>query len=232
MLNEKYNSSWKSGLDQLSALPGEAGHDMNAVWEKLDTRLQKKQSDKKFPWYWVAAACVCGCMLVVSLLLNNKKENIQQEIAKDNITVNKKEIVQTPVIKETNVHASIPVIKKAKTPVQSVAKNVIIKSKTMVPVIKPVEEIIPEKKDSLIMTSNIPQTIKSKPIVFTSLKKKLPVVHINELEKPVQPVENVAGSNDRNSFRLRLFNSDIRLGSPEINNENSNAIKIKLSPQN
>jgi len=232
MLNEKYNSGWKKELDQLSALPDEADHDMNAVWEKLNSRLEEKQSGKKFPWYWLAAACVCGCIMMAAIFLNNKKENTKQDIVKENRPTGKKEIVQTPVIKEINVHGSIPAIKKTKEPFRSTVKNGIVRPKTIVPAVKPVEEMILEKKDSSMIASSIPQTIQPRPIVFTSLKKKLPVVHINELEKPVQPIEAVAGNSDRPPFRLRLFNRDIQPGSPDINNENSNALKIKLPPQN
>ncbi|MEO8769220.1 MAG: hypothetical protein ABI402_04030 [Ferruginibacter sp.] len=231
MSNEKYNSNWKTNLQELSCLPGENKPDVNAAWQKLEARLSTKKRKRKPLVYWLAAASFLTCILITILPGKNNKETANQNLTRQNKQADKKEIaIQFSHEKKNDI--VITQLNKKFKPKPITNKIHLIKSYSVPTVTEPVLTITSEKKDSFITSTIIPQTIKSKPIVFSSLKKKMPVVHINDIEKPVDPIEAVAGNNDRPAFRVRLFNRNISAGSPAGYNDNISGLKIKLPPQN
>ena len=231
MSNEKYNSNWKTGLQELSSLPGEDYPDINAAWQKLEVRLNAKKKKRKPLFYWLAAASVLTCIMIAILPGKTNKETAIQNLIQQNKQTGKREIEKPFPLEKQNDIAIKQLDKKHKPDLVTI-KSPVVKSHSIPVVIEFVAVIPPEKKDSLIASTIIPQNIKSKPIVFSSLKKKMPVVHINDIEKPVDPIEAVAGNNDRPAFKVRLFNRNILPGSSTDNNDNRIGLKIKLPSQN
>ena len=76
MSNENHNSThnWKSKLEELESLPGEAMLDNNLAWEKLHARLQGKNRERKPLWYWIAAAAVLF-LFMIPIFISNKNNN-------------------------------------------------------------------------------------------------------------------------------------------------------------
>jgi hypothetical protein len=231
MSNEKFNKDWIIGLQELSVLPGEIKPDMNAAWGKLEARLNTKKKNRKPLLYWLAAASVLTCILVAIIPGKNGKEIVAHHFAKENKPVDKKEIIRS-FSPENSKDIVIAPLNKINKHGHVLNKIPVIKSIPIAVVQVPLVIDIQENKDNLPASTNIPQNIKSKPIVFSALKKKMPVIHINDIEKPVDPVEAVAGNNDRPAFRIKLFSRNISTGSPIDNNDNSSGFNIKLPPQN
>ena len=231
MSNGKFNSNWKTSLQELSCLPGEDRPDINAAWQKLEVRLNTKKKNRKPLFYWLAAASVLTCIMIAILPGKHNKETATQNFTQQNKPAGKKEI-EKPVLGKKQNDITIKQTNKKHNPNLVTTKIPVVKSISIPVVAEPLTTIPAEKNDSLLAFTIIPQKIKSKPIVFSSLKKKMPVVHINDIEKPVDPIEAVAGNNDRPAFRVRLFNRNFSAVSPAVNNDNTSGLKIKLPAQN
>ena len=214
MTNEKHNnnSDWINKLDELESIQGIA-FNKEASWNKLHERLYSKSNKRKAIWYWLAAACLFFA-LFISLFMSHKKENV---LANNYIRTNKSNspLVQNmPIIsKDTSSLASSLSIKN-KLPVHSIyevsRRNMHIKNEVAV------EEIIQNKKGVGI----IPELAKSAVMpVDTEInlvtnnnapaKKKLIVVHINELGDPVSESPNIARNNEQHSFQFQFMNQEV-----------------------
>ena len=233
MLNENPNKGfhWKNKLEELENLPGES-FNKEVVWEKLHARLQPKTKSKKINWYWIAAACLFFA-LFISFFLSNKKENV---LVKNN-TPQKKINSSSPSLinKDTSVIIASS-SNENKTPAHSINKiekiNIAINHK------KISNEIVQDKGEE-----NIPQKIKNNAVMpvdtATSIvanlpeKKKLKVVHINELGVPVSEPPIIARNSESHSFQLKLLKQEVYMGSSL--RANSTRLKIfttKTIPSN
>jgi len=72
MSNEAHNKTWTDSLDALDHVPGQAGLDKEAAWNRLHTRLQHKKSKRTAAWYRVAAACLLAAALLPLWLKHTK----------------------------------------------------------------------------------------------------------------------------------------------------------------
>jgi len=229
MSNEKYNNTWQDELDQLSSLPGEEATNYAALWDAVETRLHAKKNKKTSGWYWIAAACIISILFTIVLTSKDKRVlNIQP------IVQNKKENkeARVPIIEDV---AQMPVKTKLAGSEKNITHSRLKKqflSKTGEQNLLSGEDKIAEIKTSYIDTSLSPieaQPVeKSRPIVFTKLRKKLPVVHLNDLEAPLPVDVEVAENRERPGFRVRLFTRDMLPTSAS----KDNGLKVKLSPQN
>ena len=187
MLNEKQTDSsyWKNKLEELESLPGESGN-KNALWNKLHERLQEKPRRNKIVWYWAAA-----CLLPVLLLLwmvSNKKDPAIVKIDKQ---LKQNKIIPTPRLplsrKETfvisplvSVERNLSIKNAGKNPgrVASGRNNPAKNKATVITSTNTVIETIPE----LIVKADPPPDTTAAVASIVVTKKKLRVVHINELE--------------------------------------------------
>jgi hypothetical protein len=234
MLNENLNntSDWRNKLDELESLPGEAMHNKNASWEKLHEKLKGKKSDRKVMWYWIAAASVF-LVLIISLLNQNKEIH---QVVKNKIETKQSNPINSSLInKKDPANISIPV---------SPGKNKIVvfenkKTKTKT-IISPKIKSISRVADTVSNQNAIAQSvdIESQP-VHNSLnlasvipaKKKLKVVHINELGDPVEESPDVARSADIHSFQFKLANGEAYINTSGTSKATTFAIfKTKASP--
>ena len=224
MSEEKHNSSesWRLALGELSSLPGEDLYDVNKGWRNLGIRLYSKKKKSKKIWYWTAAACISIC--AGGAWLNTNEKTAIQNTAKAEKRINSTDALQP-------IPAIIPAI-----PLKfiSLKREHAVSATTRRPLYTPVPVIsitIPAiELNSIISVINDSPVVKSKPIFFTALKKKILVVHINDLETPTTRVEEVVGNNDH-PLRIRVFNSTISQPFPS-GNDAGDILKIKIFPQN
>lgn len=205
MSNENPNNTprWRNKLDELEHFPGSAFNG-NAAWDKLHGCLQGNKKSKKIYWYWIAAACLLfGVMITI---LNHQKitppasnrETVKEqskEIRKSVLkpeeahkieTGNGAEIIKNKMVATSSQpvrgnHRVVPT--KVPTKVQS--NDVMVNNPEQEPVAK-----------SLQIVNNNSTTATVPP------KKKLNVVHINELGDPVMEIPDMAGKMGKHPFKL------------------------------
>lgn len=230
MLNEKHNDpfGWKNKLEGLTSLHGEAALDKHAAWEKLQERLQKPHR-KKTTWYWAAACILLVC--IIPLIIENKKENIV-------VTSNppQKQHIITPAIELQ----TLPITVKAPVRVEKIQENNIIKD-------QPVTALKTQIKQNGPVTAIVETTIEKDPVVtiipapgsdtaFTvagtiPVKKKLSVMHINEVDAPAVQVFPPSNYVQR-SIRIKLGNKKSANQTIASQQQNPDGFKIKLSSKN
>ncbi len=214
MLNENPNNDfhWKGKLESLESLPGET-FNKEGAWNRLHERMQEKNSNKKVIWYWAAAACLVIALFTSwflskknepALVKNNSvKEKIQPVISQDILTNMKDSIVSispTPVNRKIDANSMentskiiAPVSHKTPT-----VENILIR--------KDKEEFITPKIKN---NSTVPIDSQMNNIAVIPEKKKLRVVHINELGDPMEEAPAVAHKTDVHSFQMKFGNQEV-----------------------
>jgi len=230
MQNENHNESfyWKNELEALDSMPGET-FNKACAWEKLHERLQKKRSDKKKVWYR-AAACLVPAIFI-SLMFVHRNEN---NLVKNNI---RKSGVSTPGLKQAeplkkDVIAGIsPGRAEKKTTIKSKIKN--YKNNTVAGTNK---ELLEPNNNNQIAANEIilPVPVTDSTIAATvetvHLKKKLKVVHINELGDPVEASSEIAHHTDLHLFQLKLATQEVyNKSSVASNTTGFPVLKLKTS---
>jgi hypothetical protein len=225
MLSEKHNDhyGWKNKLEGLTGLPGEAALDKNIAWEKLHSRLQEKPRKHTAIWYW-AAACLLPA-LIIPLMLTNKKENsvVRNDPPQKQQTI----ILPAPPVP---VIATIPMqVEKKKVENNSKKDQHITEIKNIVKQEEPVTAITEAiiEKDPLVTITDTAATITAS----VPIKKKLAVVHINELASPTAqfyPLPNYV----QRSFKIKFKNGRSANQTIASQQQYEGGFKIKLSPKN
>jgi hypothetical protein len=229
----------KEKLDALNSLPGEA-FNKDTAWDKLQQRLEKKPRRNKAVWYW-AAACLLPLAVLLIWIPSNKKE----------IGLAQKKTQQSQHTSPPVTHSSLSQ-KDINTghPIVSVEKNKVVKS------IRTNPHSLPENKENHIkidepfiagtntITEAVPETAtKVIPAADTNstgavatialVKKKLRVVHVNELETaPAADPERLASSSNhgQNNFKLRFRNNHSSVNTPAADRqEYTSVLKIPLT---
>jgi hypothetical protein len=233
MSNENPNNTphWRNKLDELEHLPGSV-FIKDAAWDKLYGRLRGNRKSKKIFWYWIAAACLLLGLLIT--LLNYDKNTSQ------------------PANKETAIKKQPKEIKKPVLKVEEVTKNEnensaeLIKDKIVTTSNRPVQRnrrITPtevptkvHRDDVVISDPENEPVVKPLQIINTNAttavlpqKKKLNVVHINELGDPVIKSSDITRVTDIHSFQLKFGNGEVLSNSP-IASKSSGLIILKTKP--
>jgi hypothetical protein len=232
MINEKPNNNinWKNKLEELESSAGEV-FNKEASWEKLYPRLHSKPNNKKIIWYWIAAACLFFA-LFISFFLSNKKENM---LVKNNLTEKK--------INSSSQHAPMifkdtpPVISSLssenKKPFHSINEVITrVNHKTIS------TEIVQNKREENItreITNTAAMPVDTAISIVANLpeKKKLKVVHINELGDPVPESPNIARYSEHHSFEIKLLNQEVYTSPSNTSGYTGfNIFTIKNAPSN
>jgi hypothetical protein len=230
MLNENHNdpSFWRSKLDVLDGLEGEI-YNKAGGWDKLHERLKEKRLRTKAIWYWAAAALLVAFLTTWLLGINNKEIHMSK-----NNTGSKRSGVSATPIPSADSHVisqPIPIAKQplAKSKVANSKQDAILLSRiTTLDSITLAAHAInhPSTQNS---TSDQPDTAAIALVV--PLKKKLRIVHFNELDNGPEQVQFV-----RNEatpvFPKQHANSQIFSRITVSSNSSDNILKIKLSPSN
>lgn len=233
MLYEKPNESlhWKNKLDDLDHLPGEQIPDKNLGWEKLHNRLQEKSRNKIVRWYWTAAACLLLVIGIPWLTINEKDQNLvknnMQQIPSNS------SILQTPSTDNTIITPSQtqtenkhPNAAKAKIKLQYRPKY---NADTIDEPVANQRKVLIKSTPEVFNISINPDTIAF--VTVVPVKKKLRVVHINELDKPKEHVQ-FAQSNASSVFQTKSLNNNAFSVFAVSRNSSDNILTIKLSPSN
>lgn len=208
-MQDNTQNNWKIVLEDPDNFPAETIRNKNEAWEKLYSKLHKKLQPKLFAWYWSAA-----CFLVIAIgavMIFVSKEKHQPELFTDSSPVK----VQIPVGKETTVsseqknteyklsqpkqkrHTIVSASKNNRmNTIQSVNKNLITDS-------------IIKQLPQLVNTSNpLYDSINKGIVAATPARKKLKVVHLNEIGQPaVEPTVNNRFLEKR-GFELKIMKSE------------------------
>ena len=213
MPNESLNNDfhWKSKLEELESLPGET-FNKEVVWGKLHSRLQKKSGGKKLVLYWIAAACLLLAILT-PLFLSNKEEDVLvrnnpvQQIQSSTshlLPENNKDSIE--VISSTPVEKKSPVskVENGNKIITSIDHKILTVENISVKKVKK-EFIEPEISDSAWAPVDNQVSIAA----IAPEKKKLRVVHINELGDPVEESSAMARKTEVHSFQLKLARQEV-----------------------
>jgi hypothetical protein len=229
MPNEKQNNSWKDRLDQLDQLPG-ATLAKDAAWDKLYDRLQEKPRRKKMAWYIPAAACLLLVCFVAWMITNKTK---QQDGVAAQPPVQKKHSVaeQLQQTAAANVPERIVVVPQSSKPKVGRENKSIIPSAGALMYSVPVHN---EPKEEIVMILQpVANDTVAAIITAAAPRKKLKIVHLNEMGRPVEDEGRMAKS--ANWHSKVTFNGPDAFAQPTYNNtshESRDQIKIKVTPQN
>jgi hypothetical protein len=210
MTNERSNSDWINKLDELERIE-ETAFNKETSWNKLYERLYLKSGKRKTIWYWLATACLFF-VLFISLFMPHKRESV---IAKNNLQPNKNNsplVQHMPIVNKdrSSVVSSLSVKKKSVSHSTNEIdhRNNSVQNKLLTNEIvmnKKEKEIIPELANSTF----IPEATVNNLAANLPGKKKLKVVHINELGDPVAESPNVARNNEQHSFQFKFMNQEV-----------------------
>lgn len=228
---------WKNKLEQLDQLPDGPSFDKNAAWEKLQNRSNKKHNTNKIVWYRFAAACLLIAFISGVIFFNNQASvtavNNQQKNtikpAQPAATFKKKDKT------DGNMVSLIDASKSKNTAVIINKKIALAINNT--PLLETVELIdinkeipLPEIKTAALLTSDTTSIFSTAAL---SVKKKLKVVHNNELGDPITEPRNLPHPDDYGIIQFKLINQQVYNSSPLTTNSiGINISKSKTSPPN
>lgn len=250
-------------LDELSGIAGEVPLDKNLAWERLYPRLHKNGRRKMSGWYMMAAACILSVIFIFGINnLNKEKEMVKinpDNIEARNPAASRKPVKEAnavtgriPLVKnEKTVREKESSINQ--NPVLSPShKNKIAELNTgrNPRKIRPEMQNIPQPEAGALAEQHHDEELHQPPSQSTPApvlnvnataaataakvsKKKLRVVHVNELDEPAETNDNLAKNSGMHFFHLKWKEQP---ASPNSFSENSyihnDLIKITLSSPN
>jgi len=235
MQSENHNNfpTWKSKLEELESLPGETMPDKNAAWEKLDARMKGKKPQKKAVWYWIAAACILFLFTIPSIIPGKKDHQPANTALKQN---QNEKPASVPILSPPKDSATIkyPVLSKKKVAVISIKSNQLAHRN-----IREDKSVKFRVYDTVSIENPIAATVKKTlqaidtSSVFVSTmpaKKRLPVVHVNELDDPANIPPQVARNSEKpSSHFLKLASQEVYKSTPVSVTKNFATINFKNS---
>jgi uncharacterized protein YjeT (DUF2065 family) len=186
MASKKLNeiADWKGKLAALDGLPDEAPLNKSDRWQQLNDRLQQKGNRKKLSWYWVAASIL---LLLTTLLwiVNPKQTNrLAPALAKQPSPKALLRSLPTAAVDTLHNPAGLATktITKPELPISRQQKD------TMPGLVEPPQ--LMASVETVAVAKVLPHLLQvDTPLVAAvatplPTKKKLPVVHVNELDYP------------------------------------------------
>src|SRR5690348_7891562 len=186
MSNENPNntSHWRHKLDELEHLPG-SSFNRDASWDKLHGRLRGNKKSKKVFWYWVAAACVVLAFVVTIL---NRQKTPPPSSTRETVKVQPGELKKPLKVEEANKIEIKNNVEPVNDKIVTISKKPVQKSRRIVKT-----EVAFKVQSTEVVVSSPEQEPIAKPLQIINNnstasiippKKKLNVVHINELGGP------------------------------------------------
>ena len=231
-MQDNSQNSWTRLLEDTDSLASETIRDKHEAWERLFSRLHEKPRRKLAAWYWVAASLLIVAVVGTLIVIRNEKH--QPVVIAEPSPSSK----QMPLAKETK-----PVNEQKGSgynlpgQVEKTAPVVLRTKKNAVRTIQLFDKDV--TKDSVIgqspevaiarnMTVDTVDTTKTVAAV-TPPKKKLRVVHLNEIGQPIEEPTVNNGLNEWRRFELRIMSGEIY---KPINSSSSNNGLILTKPRN
>jgi hypothetical protein len=236
MHNEKQNNavSWKDKLEDFSNFQDEEMIDKNAAWQKLHNRLREKPRNNKLIWYWLAAACFLLIFFVPKISSKKNETDLVKHILKQNKKTTQADIhisAATENINKTKV-ASVQIEMKPVTDfIKKEKSSHILKNE----LVKDIPIALDYSKNNNRVIINTPMIADTPLIVIASLpaKKKLHVLHINEIENPNEGMTSSNTNDQQHNFNLPFAKTnDLNKQQTSSTRDYAGIIKIKISSQN
>jgi len=184
-------NNWKILLEDPQRFQGEILSDKNELWERIYHRLHKNPQRKVLVWYWAAACLLIVTIVTVALLISKGKTDYkvvsEPAIVK---TFNPVDPVSSSSSNENNGENVLSSTPKNHT-AGSIHKNnlpALKKSSDTKYIIDSTMNQLPQ----LVITPITPTTTANDSSAVSSItiappsKKKLRVVHLNEIGQPVE----------------------------------------------
>lgn len=245
MQEEKRNNPVNPGhnLDELSGIAGEVPLDKNLAWERLYPRLHKNGRRKMGGWYMMAAACILSVIFIFGINnLNKEKEMVK--VNPDNIEARNPVALRKPV-KEANAVTG-------RIPLSPSHKNKIVRLNTgkNPGKIQPAMQNSPQPEAGALAEQHHDEELDQPPFQSTPApvlnvnataaataakvsKKKLRVVHVNELDEPAETNDNLAKNSGMHFFHLKWKEQPASSNSFSENSYiHNDLVKITLSSPN
>jgi hypothetical protein len=212
-MNMQDNSpnNWKILLETPQRFQGEILSNKNELWERLHHRLHKKPQRKMLIWYWAAACLLIVTIVSVAVFTSNGNTHYKE--------VPEPSIVKTlnPIVtgnsssanqkKSENIFSqSTPKIHSA----GSIQKNnltALKKSGESKNIIDSIISELPELVITSSITANDSSALNTLTIAPPS-KKKLRVVHLNEIGQPVEEPTVNTGLAEKHGLAWRIINAE------------------------
>jgi hypothetical protein len=218
---------WKQRLSELDELPADSPVNLSASWEKLHDKLgSNRKTNKRFIAWYAAAACAILAFLMVMIPDRPIESYTNTDI---------------PAIKEPDSSSSLITIQTPQPPplpadkaplVLETKKPVHLKTPRLHKIEKQPaivkQELHPVEAPIVIDVPDTPAAVQNN-VAAAPVKKKLRVVHINELITTTATQEPIAKKS-----RIRSIHANNKnIARAYVNNTSSeNVLKIRLTPSN
>jgi len=214
---------WKAALSELEGIPDEMPLNKETAWDTLHQRMENKKRSRKFVWYYAAAVALIAISLLTFLSGKQEDAIVQKEIHSNHAPS-----------KGSTETASIIYTDSPKTELSKISNRSAIKKIPATKSLQPVRlAIIDSAAQTNILTIDTSNSINDTvmlAITAPPVKKKLKVVHANEI--------GPASTNDpdmairRKKILLPFFNNP-GTSTPVANSDNNNGgLKIKFNSAN
>ena len=243
MLHERHDEPfhWKNKLEDLDHLPTEPAADKAELWKRLHARLSQKADKTKSGWYWTAAACVLLAIGISWFLVEKKtsKPVSEKRVALPQQSSNKNIAVSSEPSKLNTQRINVIAKESKKVPLTKAPVFVNSKKTELPKVLVVVKQNDvsnrPDVTDSFEVsdrsTFRSADTVSSHAIAATPNRRKLRVIHINDLKKQSELEIKYAGTASGSAQGKKLPNEGISAFSLS-KNTSDDIVKIKLSPSN
>ncbi|MEP6615808.1 MAG: hypothetical protein ABJA57_04485 [Ginsengibacter sp.] len=221
--------NWRNKLEDVDGLSSEVVSDKNIAWEKLYSRIQQKTVRMNSRvWYQLAVACIIAAIIIPFLMID---KNPAKQIRNNPIGQSQKTAPPDFSLTTVNENTSQFPLNNKKQAHQLPLKNNVVNKKHRSPRI---EKTAIATSVPVLEENTIPVTSFSSPILSTStvaqVKKKLPVVHINELGISGDDPSNMARYYEHRAFQLKFINQQVYTTSSP--GRGFNILKSKINPSN
>jgi hypothetical protein len=229
--NQNSPLHWKSKLEGLESLPGEALPDRNASWEKLYRRIETKNHSGRALWYRLAAAVLVLALLVPLFFTHTNTRPVTRPHANSGNTPP----VYAAAPKDSVNPVKVPQRVSSGNAVAATSRTVIARRKRS-PATVPsalhaydTGTVSPAVVENGRLSDSSPDAANAIAAV-PHIAKKLQVVHVNELGDPAWPPAEMAHNGGTHSFQIELGRQEIYSNPPL--SFNNHLIQIKITPSN
>lgn len=219
MSNENHNNlqPWKSKLEELNALPDQQ-LDKGAAWDILYLRLNQKQPAGKTPWYWVAAACLLLAVIFSVFFINNSSHKITASVTRTTSATTENAVTKTTMENDEVKKARDFVLPENEIPVVKKTYNKAIKPVALKRILKiRLSDSVSEQSLALSPVADSIDPVTASPglaIARQPVKKKLRVVHANELGEPLEEMTGIEHNVSTHYFQIRFANQEVYTSPP------------------
>jgi hypothetical protein len=237
MHNEKQNdTNWINKLDEPACLPAQEMIDKNAAWERLYERLRKKRWKNKMIWYW-AAACLFIAFSLPIIIVRKNTNSIVKEVSQKN----KKE--PQPIANSSSMPERAGTEGQNVLMIEKKEGNPVIRKRTISNLHAPNAQVKKISRDAnsenakatrqeLIINTVTSVDIPSPMITVLAVKKKMRVVHINELENAEDGIASSITDRQQSTFSMSFGNNTQTTKQTSPARDYAGIFKIKISSKN